>query len=352
MAQEKAPGSPALVPQSFQIISLHIIDQTEARSGVQLLAVTMNGVRLYFATSAISYGYSYGGMGGSYGGNRSLQLIHVRLPPANLPHPDEMLTKFPPATVFSTNHVAPQPVSRPSIISTLENCCYSEGLTVAAQQGDTDGTDFILCMSPDLTRIGSLGQLQAIQPPPPVQPSGYMNPRYMGTPLPSRLPLTEYATVLAIPGRTWAMAPVPSQKLTSASPSLVVINELATQFTEMPKEFMILTNVGVTFLAKRRAVDYLKAVIEEVQSDGNVQPIIEFRDRLAFILLLVLPNSSSPVQFWTGPNLCHVAWSREWEHFFGYWRWRWVGLYYCGYPRDSCGSQTGVLRFWRAANLG
>jgi nuclear pore complex protein Nup155 len=42
---------------------------------------------------------------------------------------------------------------------------------------------------------------------------------------------------------------------------------------------MILTNVGLTFLIKRRGLDYLKAVIEEVQTEGVVQPIIEFRDR-------------------------------------------------------------------------
>jgi len=59
----------------------------------------------------------------------------------------------------------------------------------------------------------------------------------------------------------------------------LVINELATQFSEPSRQFMILTNVGLTFLVKRRALDYLKAVIEEVQAEGVVQPIIEFRDR-------------------------------------------------------------------------
>lgn len=46
---------------------------------------------------------------------------------------------------------------------------------------------------------------------------------------------------------------------------------------------MILTNVGLTFLVKRRALDYLRAVIEEAQSEGAVQPIIEFRDRQSLI---------------------------------------------------------------------
>jgi nuclear pore complex protein Nup155 len=76
------------------------------------------------------------------------------------------------------------------------------------------------------------------------------------------------------------MATVPRESTTaSIAPSPPVTNELATQFSEPSRQFMILTNVGLTFLIKRRALDYLKAVIEEVQTEGVVQPIIEFRDR-------------------------------------------------------------------------
>jgi nuclear pore complex protein Nup155 len=106
--------------------------------------------------------------------------------------------------------------------------------------------------------------------------------QYNNPPSTNRPPLTEYATLLAIPGRTWAMAPVPltgNASGSSGSPVPAITNELATQFSANPRQFMILTNVGLTFLIKRRALDYLKAVIEELQSEGNVQPIIEFRDR-------------------------------------------------------------------------
>ncbi|KAJ8580206.1 hypothetical protein M405DRAFT_74793 [Rhizopogon salebrosus TDB-379] len=75
------------------------------------------------------------------------------------------------------------------------------------------------------------------------------------------------------------MATVPHESVpASGTPSPPVINELATQFSEPSRQFMILTNVGLTFLVKRRALDYLKVVIEEVQTEGVVQPIIEFRD--------------------------------------------------------------------------
>jgi len=283
-AQDKAPGSTALTPKNFQIIALHVVDQSESRGGVQLLAITTNGVRLYFSPS-LSYNYSYGPSTSFASGARTLQLIHVRLPPPNLLHPDEQSNPYrPPVAAYGASQAPPPPTSRPYIVSTLENSCYAEGLTIAAQQGDTDGTDYILCMAPDLTRIGSLGQLNLSQQQPPVQQLAYPTAygSYNSSSGTNQKQLTEYATLLAIPGRTWAMATVPrgfSVSIPSGTPAPVVTNELATQFGEAPHQFMILTNVGLTFLAKRRALDYLKAVIEELQSEGNVQSIIEFRDR-------------------------------------------------------------------------
>ncbi|KAJ7492694.1 nucleoporin [Mycena latifolia] len=256
-AQDKAPGSAALTPKAFQIVALHVIDQSESRTGIQLLAITSNGVRLHLAPG-------------------HCKLMHVRLPPPNLLHPDEQAHPYRAPVPSYGSHAPPPPPSRPYIVSALESSCYVDGLTIAAQPGDTDGTDYILCMSPDLTRIGALGQLNLPPIPPLQQPT-----QYNSTSITNRPPLTEYATLLAIPGRTWAMAPVPltgSASGSSGAPVPAVTNELATQFSANPRQFMILTNVGLTFLIKRRALDYLKAVIEELQSEGNVQPIIEFRD--------------------------------------------------------------------------
>lgn len=263
-------------------MGLHVIEPGHSQNDVHLLAITSNGLRLYFSPSS-AYGYSYGGASSSGGGQRPLQLVHVRLPPSNLLHPDEQAQAFPP-TLPGYGAPAPQGdhVSRPFIVKDLDNSCYESGLVVAAQPGDTDGTDFILCLSPDLTKIGSFGQVNGPQAPPQPYPNAY------GTnPGPTRPPLTEYATLLAIPGRTWAMAPVPRPSLAAVtqsppnSPAPSILNEVASQFSEPPRQFMILTNVGLTFLAKRRALDYLKAVIEEFQAEGNAQPLIHFRDRYA-----------------------------------------------------------------------
>lgn len=84
---------------------------------------------------------------------------------------------------------------------------------------------------------------------------------------------------MAVVPTTPSFTPSFTPSSTSTTPSPAVINELARQFGELPHQFMLLTNVGLTFLTKRRAVDYLKAVLEELQSEGSVQPIIELRDR-------------------------------------------------------------------------
>ncbi|KAK0464897.1 nucleoporin [Desarmillaria tabescens] len=257
--QDKVPG-PSVTPQNFRIISIHPVDVSESRSGIKLVAITSTGVRLYFAP-AIAYSSSYGGYSSS-SGVRPLQLFQVRTPPTTISHPDEQEPNFrQPMAAYGTAPIPARQQGRTFTFTGLD-------------ETDVDGKDFLLCMSPDLTRIGNLDQIitntQSAQ-------------RFSGAGAPSgsnRVPLIEYAALLAIPGRTWAMAPVPRNlpNWETGLPAPVVTNELASQFVESPPEIMILTNVGLTFLMKRRALDYLKAVIEEVQSEGNVQPLIEFRD--------------------------------------------------------------------------
>ncbi|EKM61129.1 uncharacterized protein PHACADRAFT_24346 [Phanerochaete carnosa HHB-10118-sp] len=279
-AQDKAPGSPAITPQTFSLSALHVIEPGTSQNDLHLIALTSNGLRLYFAPGTSGY-YSYNyTASSSTGGQRPLQLVHVRLPPASLLHPDELAQLFPPTLPgYGAHPGQTEHNPRPFIIKDLDNSCYDAGLLVAAQPGDTDGTDFILCLSPDLTKVGSFGQVNGPQTPP--QPQAVAYGAAAGPPRPL---LTEYATLLAIPGRTWAMAPVPRPSLVTVTdnppncPAPSVLNEVARQFSEPPRQFMILTNSGLTFLVKRRALDYLRAVIEEFQVEGNAQPLIQFRD--------------------------------------------------------------------------
>lgn len=243
--------------------------------GVQLMAITTTGVRLFFSPFTVSYGYQSIGDGSQ----RHLQLLHVRLPPSNLLHPDEQSRPLVPQqpTYGHQHHPNPPSNTRPYVLIALDNALYSDGLTLAAQVGDTDGTDFLLCLSPDLTRISSFSQTTPQQP----------QITYTGVAGPQRPPLAERAAILAIPGRTWGMAVMPRPgkvALTSIMSSAdgqapVPMNELAYQFLEPSRQLMVLTNNGLTVLAKRRALDWLRDVLEEVHAEGSSQAIVEFRDR-------------------------------------------------------------------------
>lgn len=268
-AQDRAPGSPALSPSSFKICGIHVVDPSESRHGVQLLAVTTNGVRLYFSPASAVFSSYYGASSSSSsGGAQQLQLLHVRLPPTDLLHPDEQ------TTVATAPGQAQQQVGKsgPFTVSRLDYSCYHSGITLAAQQGDSEQRDFLMCLSPDLTRIAKLGQ------PQPPQPEGTAT--YTGAAGvisgPEKPGLVENATLLPIGGRTYGMAAAPrrSPHLTAYTP-----NELAVQFSEPPRNFVVLTNAGVVFMTKRRALDRMIAVLEDLLKDGNPNKIIEFRDR-------------------------------------------------------------------------
>lgn len=277
-ALDKAPGSTAINSKAFKFVGLYPVDQNESRSGVSLIAITENGVRLYFSQSAMPFGYySNAGADGARG-HRPLTLIHVRLPPPNLLHPDEQSNSYrPTAPGYGTQRNPSEPASRPYVVTHLENVLYSAGLTIAAQEGDAgDGKDFLLCVAPELPKMGTFGQ---------VTPQ-FVNTSYAGAAGPQRPPLVERAALLTIPGRTWALAAVPRPKTAYAAtigapntPTPPVTNEVAYQFLEPPRQFMVMTNEGMSILAKRRPMDWLRDAVEELQADGHIQALVEFRDR-------------------------------------------------------------------------
>lgn len=279
-AQDKAPGAPALAP-GLRLLSLHVIDPRESKTGIQLMALSTNGIRLYFSPGPVGYGYGFGGPSYGSADPKQLQLIHVRLPPLNLLHPDEQMQSQMQRLPTSHNFGAPAPVQqnpKPCIVNNLSASAYVDGLLVAAQPSDVDGKDFILGISPDLTRVGTFGQSQN-QTLPQTQAVGYY-----GAGTAPRIPLIEQAAFLYVEGTIWAIAPShrPTPSSLSASPASspepLATNELSTQFSQARQEFVIVTNAGVSYLVKRRAVDYLLDALEEVHAEGSVQPIVDFRD--------------------------------------------------------------------------
>ncbi|KAG6853585.1 hypothetical protein C0991_003109 [Blastosporella zonata] len=276
-AQDKAAGHPALTGDKFELKSLHVVDTVESRSGIQFFIMSNNGVRFYFGPTNIP-SYSYGSSTStSY--TRPLQLLHVRLPSTNLVHPDALIQQTkPPPMLYGVPQPQAQAPPRPFHTFEFPWVGYFRGMTVASHPGDRDGNDYILCMSPDLTRIGSIGQVNLPPQPAPAipQPEPYRNALGEGRPT-----LTEYASLTCIPGTTWSIAHIPpstSAAATPDGPAPSSLNELATQFGEAPAQFMFFTNSGISFLVKRRAVDFLRADLEELQEKGAVQPLVEFRD--------------------------------------------------------------------------
>ena len=73
--REKVPVTPHLTTEDeFTIIGLHVIDPGDSRGGVQLMAVSSSGIRLFFGPS-LGYGYSFGSSTSS--GVRPLQILHI-----------------------------------------------------------------------------------------------------------------------------------------------------------------------------------------------------------------------------------------------------------------------------------
>lgn len=85
-----------------------------------------------------------------------------------------------------------------------------------------------------------------------------------------------------IEGTIWAIAASQPDGFPFVSPEASLeplsTNELATQFSQPRQEFIIVTNVGISHLVKRRALDYLNDALEEVHAEGSLQPILDFRE--------------------------------------------------------------------------
>ncbi|KIY50546.1 nucleoporin-domain-containing protein [Fistulina hepatica ATCC 64428] len=249
LAQEKAPGSPALIPGKFRIAALVVIDPAESRMAesrmdIHLMAVTSNGVRLYFSPRHNNYGYSGSGGGG-------LTLLHVRLPPTNLIRPDGL------------------PNSPPVVINALEYVGVANGMVLASTEGDTG--DYIICLSPDLTRIGNLDQNISARP---------VTVQYSQGAAPSRSALVETVSVLVIKNKIYALAPVKRETASNPAgePAPSEINELATQFSQPAQKFMFLSPMGLSLVVRRRALDHLLSVLESIYGQTELQPVLAFRD--------------------------------------------------------------------------
>ena len=264
---------------NFSLVALHVIHKhvrpNDSNDQPQLMAVTSAGARLYFSKHRYMIGTD----------PDALQLVHVRLAPQNLRHP-------PADPVSSFRGTGYLPAAAPAnaaafVVSRIEGSCYAAGITLERQSpGDApEESDYIVCISPDLATLSSLGPV-----PMPSYAQYSTFPSSTGGP---RTMLTEYATVMSISGNAWDMCEVPSVPTSvkpPESPAPVSNNELVTQFSEPQRKFLIITNMGLNLIVKRRAVDFLSASLIEADM-GNQSALQDFFTRFFFFLFLFYDRS-------------------------------------------------------------
>jgi nuclear pore complex protein Nup155 len=254
-AQSLCP-SVALNSAAFRICSLVVLPPSEASFAV-LIAITTGGARLYFSHQRRGYG-SYGASSVSYGGPPStLALIHVRPPPAHLPHPDQPYQN----PLYGRDHLQGLPSAA---VGGITRAAYRMGLLVAVQElesGPESLRNSLFVATPDL------GKIAASTTAGPSSNTTYGSAR--------RPVLNEYASLSTTGTKIWDIVPVPHHGRDGSW------NELTAQLVEPPRQFIALTEAGLTSLVKKRPMDVLKDLIEASRKLGDIQYVTAFKDRYA-----------------------------------------------------------------------
>ncbi|KAG8684883.1 hypothetical protein FRC09_015089, partial [Ceratobasidium sp. 395] len=250
-AQSLCP-SVALNSAAFRICDLTVLPPSEGTLAV-LVAVTTGGARLYFSHQRRGYA-SYGSNTGYSGTPSTLQLIHVRPPPAQLPHPEQPYQN----PLFAREHLQALPSAS---VGGITRAAYRMGLLIAVQEVETgpDGVrNSIFVATPDL------GKIAASATTGPTTSTSYGSTR--------RPVLHEFASLTGASTKIWDIAPVPH---TGRDGSW---NELTAQLVEPPRQFAALTESGLVSFTKKRPMDVLKDLIEASRKLGDIQYVTAFKD--------------------------------------------------------------------------
>ncbi|QRV86756.1 non-repetitive/WGA-negative nucleoporin carboxy-terminal protein [Ceratobasidium sp. AG-Ba] len=251
VAQSLCP-SVALNAAAFRICALTVLPPSEGTLAV-LVAVTTGGARLYFSHQRRGYA-TYGS--NSYSGAPStLQLIHVRPPPAQLPHPEQPYQN----PLFARDHLQAFPSAS---VGGITRAAYRMGLVVAVQElesGPDSIRNSLFVATPDLGKIAASATAG-----PPGSSTSYGAAR--------RPVLHEFASLQAMPNKVWDIAPVPHKGKDGTW------NDLTAQLVESPRSFAALTEGGLITLTKKRPMDVLKDLIEASRKLGDAQYVTAFKD--------------------------------------------------------------------------
>ncbi|GAA6057256.1 hypothetical protein JCM3770_003825 [Rhodotorula araucariae] len=227
------PNNPMLKQGSaFRLVALETVSVKEggAANKIALVAVTSTGVRLYFSHQRRGYYY------GAAGSAAALELAHVRPPPA------------PQGQGQQQQQGGQQQNGQQQIpFNAVMHAQHAPGGLFLAANNLTQDLDVVLVCAPDVAASSAVASSSAA-----VVPAGQTQQRAF----------TELAGTVEVPGRTWDLAEV-----TARRPAL--LNELATQATHPRREWVVLTNMGASVVARQRPVDTLLEVLEGVSLGGN-----------------------------------------------------------------------------------
>lgn len=228
---------------SFGIAGLHVVPRSESRY-ISLVAVTFLGLRIYLADGPSS------GYGSSFG----FRVVHVRFPP---------------------------PETEAENMGDVASSSYLNGAFLCAYGSDT-AQDYhpVVGASVDLGRLtkaqAGIGAGGGSQQNGGMTVHGGQQMGNIYNPYPApRPPLSEFSNALSVGGTTWALKHMikassilqhggaPGGPIwNNASTYPTTLNALATQFTEPPDQFVVLTNIALTFVVRRRTTDVLRLVLE------------------------------------------------------------------------------------------
>ncbi|KZS96128.1 nucleoporin [Sistotremastrum niveocremeum HHB9708] len=281
-AQSISPGNTLLEPRAFDIVSLHVVSPSESKGDCHLIAVTSKSARIYLSHRG-GTGFNYPSFAGSKtSGPTGLRVIYVRGPPTSLAHPSGR----PEGVVHPGLGPQPDP-PRAFVISSVGAAYYASGLLLASQQvTEPDGSlrSIILCTFPDLATTASLKIAAPQYPNYPSYSLSYQRPA-----------LTENLELHEVDGHTLIISELPSPSLSSGNQasSPVAFNELVTQFSSSPREFLLLSNFSLTPVIKLRPVDVLNnLILQDSRHELELYYNNYGRDQTCAMLFAILARNS------------------------------------------------------------
>jgi nuclear pore complex protein Nup155 len=289
-------AGPLLDPRTFEITGIHIITKQEG-GHVGLVAVTSQGVRMYFSLAKRPYGYGYSANSSTLPLSSdpdaipsSLWLCHLRLPPRNSsPSTNQSKENQLSAINLSSGFqlmgdhqiggmqdgeeaeleipLIPNPLS-------LSYSHYTSpgGFWVSSHSLDAEH-NILLAVAPDVAHL-----LQASSTSPATTATqaatstGFLqtsNPSLSAQQQPFQSSISEIACPIKIEGHAWA--------ITHTTQDSDLENYHPIQLVGPQQEWLVLSNMGITVLSSQRPVDTLAELLNNMP--GKEQELSLFWDR-------------------------------------------------------------------------